>query len=271
MKPIGTLDKFVSSKINRLLIPYFVYGWLFMLPVKYLGNFYNAESVYQALQGFLSGQDSGHLWFLTALFWCMIIFVVIKKGIDRYSNSRYLLLLLAGIIQMTCAYLPFDVLGLKKGLGYIFWFALGYVFELGRQEHGLWNTKKTVFAYIVLTIIEIAAKNHVILNNFFVIACGSLWTFLLADILSRIFRKVSNKKIWKIVIRNLFYVYLLHDPMEYIVLRLFMGYNLLSSTTGCYLYTFTRTVIIFIISVIGGEIIRVLKKNANRLFADKAV
>ena len=72
LRPLGRFDAVVQSKIKRLIIPYFVYGWLFMLPVKYIGHFYSRESVLQAMQGLLSGQDAGHLWFLTALFWCLI-------------------------------------------------------------------------------------------------------------------------------------------------------------------------------------------------------
>lgn len=92
---------------------------------------------------------------------------------------------------------------------------------------------------------------------------------MLADILSRVFKKASSTKSWKIVIRNLFYVYLFHDPLEYIVLRLFMGSNLLSSSVGCYFYTFARTVIIFTISIVGGEIVRILTKKAKWLSHDK--
>lgn len=75
VRPIASFDKIISSKIKRLLIPYFVYGWLFMIPIKMMGNFYNKESIVQAFNGFLSGTDSGHLWFLTSLFWCILAFV----------------------------------------------------------------------------------------------------------------------------------------------------------------------------------------------------
>lgn len=52
LKPLGAFDDFVKSKIERLLIPYFVWGWLFMLPIKRLGNFYNQDSLLSALKGF---------------------------------------------------------------------------------------------------------------------------------------------------------------------------------------------------------------------------
>ena len=269
LRPLGRFDAVVQSKIKRLIIPYFVYGWLFMLPVKYIGHFYSRESVLQAMQGLLSGQDAGHLWFLTALFWCLIIFVLIEKiTIKLGCDSRYLLLMIAGLIQLTYSYIPFDVLKMKTGLSYIFWFALGFVFEKERQERGLWNIKKTVLAYIILTVIEFSSKRYGILNEFFVILCGSVHTFLLADILSRIFKNITKTKGWKIVTRNLFYIYLFHDPLEYVVLRLFMGHNWLSSALGCYSYTFCRIVVIFFISLIGGELMTHIKKTAGKILAN---
>lgn len=145
---------------------------------------------------------------------------------------------------------------------------MGFVFEKERQERGLWNIKKTVLAYIILTVIEFGSKRYGILNEFFVILCGSVHTFLLADILSRIFKNITKTKGWKIVTRNLFYIYLFHDPLEYVVLRLFMGHNWLSSALGCYSYTFCRIVVIFFISLIGGELMTHIKKTAGKILAN---
>lgn len=269
LKPIGRFDTFVKSKIKRLIIPYFAFGLLFMLPIKYIGGFYNQYSIFLAMQGFLSGLDAGHLWFLTALFWCLIVFAVIEKVAIKFCiDSRYLLLMISCVIQLTYAYIPFNVLGMKTGLSYIFWFALGFVFEKERQEHGLWNIKKTLLAYVILTAIEFAHKRYGILNNFFVIFCGSMHTFLLADILSRALKKVTKTKGWKVITRNLFYVYLLHDPLEYIVLRLFIERNLLSSSFGCYSYVFCRIILVLVISLVGGELIRFIKKKSVKILAD---
>lgn len=112
LKPMQSLDRIFKAKFRRLLVPYFVWGWLFMLPIKRLGNFYTNDTLRKALQGFLSGQDSGHLWFLTALFWCIILFCVIAKTLRKLLKiqSIYALLLVVGVIQLSISYLPFDVL-----------------------------------------------------------------------------------------------------------------------------------------------------------------
>lgn len=122
LKPLKDFDTFFRSKVKRLLIPYFIYGCFFMLPAKYMANFYSADSFKRALYGFLLGQDgdSGHLWFLIALFWCMIAFVILQKRLLITSKSIYASLLLTGVITLTYDYIPFDLFGLKKGLSYMF-------------------------------------------------------------------------------------------------------------------------------------------------------
>lgn len=265
LKPIGTFDNVIRNKFKRLVIPYFVFGWFFMLPVKRLGNFYNNESLKDALKGFLGGLDSGHLWFLTALFWCIVVFTILEKVFSRLKiNSMYALLLATGAIHLTYTYLPFNVLGLKKGLSYIFFFAMGYCFEKERDKivRGLGIS---ISFYIGILIVEVVNHKYDILNDFFVIVCGSAMTYFLSDICAKLFAKVSGQKIWDLMIRNLFYVYLLHDPLEYIVLRVFFDKQLLSSSLGCVMYVLSRTILIFGGAIISGELITLAKGSIKRL------
>lgn len=67
----------------------------------------------------------------------------------------YILLLLCGVVKLTYGFIPFDILGFKTGLNYIFWFALGYVFEIERHQHKKWNMRKTALAYAVTLAIEV--------------------------------------------------------------------------------------------------------------------
>jgi fucose 4-O-acetylase-like acetyltransferase len=266
LKPIGTFDRVVRSKVKRLLVPYFLYGWCFMLPVKWIGNFYTRETLKNAMRGFLQGEDSGHLWFLTALFWCMIVFVLYFKILERCKvQSIYIVLFVGGVIQLFFPYLPFDILGMKKGVSYLFYFALGYVFEKERQRNPQWSMQKTVAAYVLLLGIEILQKRYGILNSFFFILAGSFLTYLFADLCNRLFPQVLEKRVWNLLIRNLFYIYLFHDPLEYLVLRLFFAKGWLTSATGCIAYVLCRTLFVFFISVGLGEIICQLKNRRGMI------
>lgn len=272
LRPMPSFDHIFKSKIERLLIPYFVCGWIFMLPIKRLGGFYNNSTFIQALNGFLSGMDSGHLWFLTALFWCIIIFCIAYKGLKKLGiNSRYALLLLAGLIQLTYSFIPFDILGLKMGLSYIFYLALGYVFECERRIHKKWNMKKILLVYGIMVLLEILNRYYGILNGVFLVLVGSFITYLLADICSRWFTHIAEKKIWNIIIQNLFYVYLLHDPLNYVVLRLFMNSSWLSSSWGCIVFLLSRTVFMFILCIVLGEGIGLVNRVFGKILADKSL
>ncbi len=266
IRPMGSFDQIFRAKTKRLLIPYFVYGWLFMLPVKRLGLFYDNASLIEAMRGFLSGEDSGHLWFLTALFWCMLVFVIIKKILDKMGvQSIYAVLLTAGAVQLLYTSIPFDILGLKSGLGYLFYFAVGYVFECERNTHDKWSIKTDLLAFAICLALEVINREYGILDKFFTIMTGSFMTYMAADICDGIFHGISENKVWKMIIRNLFYVYLFHDPMEYLVLRLFLGQGLLASGVGCIVYTLCRSFGVFAAAVFMGEIIRYLKKTGRKV------
>ncbi len=271
LKPIPAFDKFFKSKFKRLLIPYFVYGILYMLPVKYLAGFYDASGFKKAMTGFLSGQDSGHLWFLPALFWCMLLFILIKTVVSYFSKSNYVLLIISGIVIFLYSYIPFDILQMKKGFSYIFYFTLGYVIENERRENKPWNIRKTLGAIIILLALEIVHTKYHNLNNLFVVLVGSFLTLLIAYLCSKIFSNHSESKLFNIVTRNLFYVYIFHDPLNYVILKLFIPNNLISSNFGCIMYFVCRTLGVFIVSILMGEIITVIKKLFTALiFTDNS-
>ena len=106
-----------------------------------------------------------------------------------------------------------------------------------------------------------------ILNKFFTIIAGSAFTYLLADLCARVFTKASRVRAWNITIRNLFYVYIFHDPLEYLVLRGTWHYHLLSSAAGCVMYVLMRTAVVFIIGVLRGELVETGKRHMSRLWS----
>lgn len=184
LRPLKKFDDICVDKIKRLLVPYFTVGIFFMLPVKYLSGFYTKENLLLAVNGFWQGADSGHLWFLIALFWCMIVFVSIIKVLGKLGcSSNYVLLLIAGIIQLIYAKLPFDVLGLKQGLSYIFWFAAGYLFETIRKtEEGKWSVVEKIVVLIGCILGVYLNFKYKILNSFFTIILGCFFTYMMASV-----------------------------------------------------------------------------------------
>ena len=261
LKPIKSLGSVIKSKFIRLLLPYFIYGYLFMFPVKRLGDFYDDASIVLALRGFLLGQDSGHLWFLPSLFWVTIFFAVIQRPLSKLNiQSGYALLFLSGVVMILYTYLPFDVLFLKHGLTYLFYFTLGYAFESERQRVSPWSTKTALLTFLALVALDLVTLRFNILDTTYLTLSRSLLIYSLAYLLDCIFRNIHQQKWWKVITRNLFYIYLFHDPLEYVVIRIFFGTNLLASPFGCIAYAFCRIVVVTAISILLGESANYIKK-----------
>lgn len=262
LKPIKSYDAFCMDKVKRLIVPYFAVGFLFMLPVKYFSGFYTGEGLHLAYRMFYNGSDSDHLWFLTALFWCMLLFVAIKKIFKRFHvASEVFLLLVCMLLQMSAQLLPFDILAMKQGLGYIGWFALGYCFERLRKEKlaKLSMAAKLSLCLVTGILFVLNIKVGIFEDNMNVI-CGCLFAYFTAEACAIVLRRFESTGCYKVIIRNLFAIYLFHNPLEFVILKVFMTTTLLATAWGCYLYLFLRIIGVMIVSVIIGEIVRGIGK-----------
>lgn len=265
LRAVGQFDVFIKRKIRRLLVPYFAVGWLFMLPIKYGSGFYTREGFLLAAKGFLLGVDSGHLWFLPALFWCTIIFVLLQKIIQKVGvNSEYILLGAAGMISLTYTSLPFDFFFLKEGMRYLVWFALGYIFEKERKYAKSWSRIELLGVYAIALLLSFIQYRYDILPPFYVTLLGSIRIVLLAYICMMLFPGLFGTKTGKLVSRNLFNIYLFHDPLEYIVLKVFFSSTLLTTGTGCIMYLLIRLFLVGILSILIGECVRSVRNLGKR-------
>lgn len=68
-------DEFTIAKVKSLLYPFFIFGLLFMIPIKTIGSFYDYNEITNIVRSFLSGGEGGHLWFLPAMFWAQVVFL----------------------------------------------------------------------------------------------------------------------------------------------------------------------------------------------------
>lgn len=263
-KPDERLDTLVLKKVKRLVIPYLLAGIFFMFPIKLFTNFYNSQTIFDALSVFLKGGDSGHLWFLLALFWCFVVFYICNKYIGR--KSIFVLLILAYVIQQKSYLINIDFGGLQTGLSYFFWFTLGYCFELIRNKINIIN--KWLFFITGVFIIVIDYLNGYFLDTYSCIIIYSLCAYLFADLIYVYFHRIVESKIFKILSRNAMFIYLFHDPLEYICLKYAFHYNILTTNWGCYLYLTIRTIGVILISIIIGEVIYFINhKLKNRHIA----
>lgn len=259
-KPDESLDTLVVSKVKRLIIPYFLAGALFMFPIKLWCNFYNSQSIFLALGEFWKGVDSGHLWFLLALFWCFILFYICNKYVGK--KSIFLLLILSFIMQQYYTIINVNICEFQKGVSYLFWFSLGYCFELKRKKINV--TSKWIFFIVCVTLMIMDYLNGYFLDEFVSIIIYSFAMYLLADLIYTYFYKIVNTELYNIVSRNAMFIYLFHDPLEYVCLKVAFHFNLLTYNWGCHLYLISRTIGVIIASILLGEAIASIKNRLSK-------
>ena len=273
LKSFSHFFPFVKSKLHRLIIPYILVGLFFMFPIKYLGNFYTANGLSKTIISFFTGfggLDDGHLWFLTALFWCLIIFVCIEKIMDKlHINYPIITLLICLIIsQFSIKYITFSFLQINKSLYNLQWLALGYLFESCRRRYTIPYSYSILISVFIILIYLLTYRIISPHYNISIIS-GIIFSIALSVVLSPLFQLIKNKYSmhYKNFIKRLFDIYLFHDPLEYIVIRIFLNKNLLSTNIGCYAYLFMRTIGIILLSIMIGNIIEYVLKRISSYFS----
>lgn len=279
-KVFARFDDMVIGKARRLLVPYVLAGLFFMLPAKLLGGGYSLQTYPVAIKNFLSlVSDAGHLWFLYALFWCYVLFYPLYKLFYVRYKSVFAVLAVSVFLYLVLSNVPNNFLQWQSGVYNCIWFALGFAFGhframfQGRTKNG--DATKHFLGQTPVQII-IAALSAVVggmnircgrfLPLFFAVAVNGCFLFSVSLLLAKIPAFVNSRVLQVLVSYSLF-IYLFHDPLNYIILRIAFASNLLTTGWGCYLYAGLRTVGVVLVSLLLGGLVRTVKKRFSRWIA----
>lgn len=200
-----TYSKFIIGKIYRLIVPYFVFGLLWMLPIK---NMIGLPSLTDAtilnqIKDLAGGINNGHLWFLYALFGIFAILYPINKLLLKTLNNNVLVKIGGGILLLILALLPimldkvcFRHFNINEAIHYAFWFQLGITIHY-------YNLK--TFILISLLSIGVFALTDPTLIKSLIIVLGLYYAI-----------PSKENKTLDFIDRHSFGVYLLHSPLIYI-------------------------------------------------------
>lgn len=119
---------FIYNKAKRLLIPYFVFGFLYVAPVMCLTGLAEQGYFSYCFSGIIMSLNSRHLWFLPALFIIFIFAAFLRKCLLKSHYTRALALVLAGIMYILATYVPAE-LQLRSAFSYLIFFVLGAEFH----------------------------------------------------------------------------------------------------------------------------------------------
>lgn len=211
---LGKRDNFLSllkKKTKRLLIPYIVFSVFLVILMCGLG--FRRDYTDYIFNGILLSKDSSHLWFILMLFDLFVIFFIMKKCMQLLSLPHWTVLILSFVFYLLSGYFPY-ILQISNAFRYLFWFTLGYVFILYKDE-----VQRIVLYSVcmVLCLIHLVIEHNVNLNiPFFstITACAGIY-FIYS--FSCDFKLISRTSIFSIVSRNSFGIYLFHVFIIYLM------------------------------------------------------
>ena len=251
LNPITKLKNLLKKKSYRLLLPFLLTGLFFMIPLKTLGNFFDPQQIPTVILNFLTGHESGHLWFLTSLFWCFLVF----WGLKNFLKNNFLLLLVTFLIYLFHDLLPEGYFDFAFSMQFLFFFAAGYCFETVRtffEKHRYLIF--CLFPCLILLNILDTQKHFLPAVGFTLAGCALVYN--LAFCLTALFKDAFNRPFFRLSANQTMIVYLLHDPLMIVILYLCMQKELLTSAVGCWIYFFCRTIGVVLLSVFIGIIIK---------------
>lgn len=218
-KRVKVLD-FIKKKAYRLLIPYFVIGLFWMIPIKLFLDvpFYHLVPISNILLYFIIGTSNGHLWFLYTLFFIFCLLYPINIFFSKIEGGGLIVLCGSIILLYLSQFFSYDFFNFNYVLQFAYWFQLGYILRL---------YKRTVISAVLLFCILL----------FYYICIKCLISLLIIFLLYLIIPAKTNGFLNEID-KNSFGIYLFHSPLVYItftyfpnkdpflvvLINLFMGY-----------------------------------------------
>lgn len=212
--------KFFRKKTDRLLVPYVVIGLLWVMPASMLVN---PRSFIELIKDFVLALNPGQLWFLVMLFQIFLFFYYVGNALMKLNG--YVMLVLLYSVNIVTAILaeklPLGIFQISRTLEFIIYFYFGMFFRkqekiMERFPIALLGIFHLVTFLIVLFFGNI--KINLILSPIVAISGSS---FFIGLIRKCSWGGILNSRVYKIIEKNSMGIYLFHQQLLYITMRLF--------------------------------------------------
>ena len=270
---------FLKKKALRLLVPFFLAGVFFLIPVKRLAGYYDslAEALY-SFTSLTSATEYGHLWFLVSLFWVSLMFYGLVWAIGRAGwekDAPHVALLASALVSFGV----FELLGapgdgmlpehlgifaeIRRASSYLVYYAFGYWFTRGGIADALKSLRLRPLVLVALLVALVVDRMYRLLAIPFVTVLVWLTLFYAGLCLAP---ALGRFRLARFLDDRSMDVYLYHDPLEYLILRVAFGTTLLASFWGVIAYELARFFGVIVASLaIGAVVHRVARWGARVL------
>lgn len=194
---------FIEGKMSRLLVPYFLFGLFWMIPIKVMLDIpsYHDVSLLSIITNFILGLSNGHLWFLYTLFILFITLYPLNFKCSKNVNGGGILLMLCALLPVAGVFIPFSHFNIHDVCKYAFWLQLGVVVNQ-------YSTQKSLTYCIIANIL------------YSVVYHTAVVALIIVLMLYYLFPAHSTKWLQDLDSKS-FGIYLLHSPFIYITYTYF--------------------------------------------------
>lgn len=233
----------VVNKTKRLMIPYFAFGLLWVLPFMVGFGFRDFRSY--LLNGIILSLDSRHLWYVWMLFDTFVLFYILRLVSEKLKFPQYSVMIASMLLYIIekCWGGRIPYFQIDNMLEYQLWFILGYMTLVYKSEF-----KR--FIPIVLVIGVASTFFYVPITRSVYALIGTYLTYWFAQAI----RNIAENKIIKSIVKNSFGIYLFHPIIIY---ALYYYYG--DSQHNVYLFASCVSIISFLISYLLTEAMRKAK------------
>lgn len=209
------LSVFVRTKTRRLLIPYLVFGTLWVAPAMWVVGLAQNPIKYVG-EGILLSLDPRHLWFLLALFIISVACWMVRRTLDSHP---LIVLTAAMILYIGHRWVP-SVLQLSSAARFLVFFVLGYIAQ--RQKEVLRRGTASVVLLTVGGVVWVIAASVGMFDllphsgKIAFLLSGVSGAFLLYAISAALSRtSLERSRVFEITTRDGYGVYLFHPMIIY--------------------------------------------------------
>lgn len=210
----------LKRKIFRLGIPFLVFSYCYLLPVRKIINYTgyaNCSLTEIMFKKILLGEDNGHMWYLPTLFFCFMIAAILLKINTRLFKTVTLKTYFFVLILSGMCYISSFLINCSGYILYVFqyffWFVLGLFMSAVNERNGKVLRESRTLKIIVCTIAVIGIVVTLLAHSYFLISTISGVFCVLAIFLTM---PNKNNKILSILSKNSFGIYLIHSPLVYL-------------------------------------------------------